>query len=648
MEHETPSPSFNFPGFDGCGSFPFRKSLSEKCNQKRRADSRGAGQADLSEGDRAFEKGNDKKAIEAYQRFHSDFPRAEETPYVLLRIGRCYFHQQDCDAARMYFEEVLKKFPKSPEAVNAAWGMARCAYNEGDCRQVRDYLEEYRKRAEGRRWEDMTMMLAQCAVEQGDELKAVRLYARELKQGETEKMRQEARKSAEKIIEDLDDDSLEKLLEEYPAIFPGDYALLQLVRSTSSDQDYEKSSDLLVQFEDNYPDSPYYHELIELKEKVERRIHVKSNRIGVLLPLSGNLAQLGEQSLQGAMMAAHIFDPGGIKWAPELVIKDTARPGSTVEALVEELVKDDEVVAIIGPLKKSRAYRAAKVAQDLKVPYIALSSGENIVHVGEWVYQNHVSKTEQVKVLLEHSVTNLNQKKFGVLYPNIDFGREYLAIFTREAEKRGAEVVASASYDLQTTDFKKEIRSLRRKGIEGLFIPDFHKRVVMIAPQIRYYLLSGVTLLGISNWHHRQLLEQTQPEDLEESMFTDSMAPEAKRPLLKTFQRNFRDSYGSGPGVMEVRAYEAVDVLVHLINNYRVRDRIQLKKSLDHVEDHPGVTGPISVDVYGKWRKPVYLYTIMDGEFIVIWQTVVGPEFEAESEGATTTSATIPETADRP
>jgi len=603
---------------------------------------------DLSEGDRAFEKGNYQKALEAYQRFHSDFPRAEETPYVLLRIGRCYFHRQDCDAARMYFEEVLKEFPKSPEAVDAAWGMARCAYNEEDCRQVRDHLQEYRKRAEGRRWEDMTMLLAQCAVEQGDDIEAVRLYARELKRGETEKMRQDARKSAEKIIKDLDDDSLQKLVEEYPAIFPGDYALLQLVRSAFSGQDYEKSSDLLVKFEKTYPDSPYYHELIELKETVERRIHVNPHRIGVLLPLSGNLAQLGERSLQGTMMAAHIFDPGGIKWAPQLVIKDTARPGSTVEALVEELVKDDEVVAIIGPLKKSRAYRAAGAAQELKVPYIALSSGENIVHVGDWVYQNHVSKAEQVSVLLDHSVTNLKKNKFGVLYPNIDFGREYLAIFTREAEKRGAEVVASAGYDLQTTDFKDQIRSLRRKGIEGLFIPDFHKRVAMIAPQIRYYLLRGVNLMGISNWHHRELLEQTQPEDLEEAMFTDSMAPEAKRPLFKTFQRNFEDSYGRAPGVMEVRAYEAVDVLVHLIDNYRVRDRVQLKKSLDHVEDHPGVTGPISVDVYGKWRKPVYLFTVMDGEFIVIWQTVVGPVPEADSEGQSEASAAVPETAARP
>jgi ABC-type branched-subunit amino acid transport system substrate-binding protein len=126
------------------------------------------------------------------------------------------------------------------------------------------------------------------------------------------------------------------------------------------------------------------------------------------------------------------------------------------------------------------------------------------------------------------------------------------------------------------------------------------------------------------------------------------MAPEAKRPLFKTFQRNFEESYGSAPGVMEVRAYEAVDVLVHLIDNYRVRDRVQLKKSLDHVKDHPGVTGPISVDIYGKWRKPVYLFTVMDGEFIVIWQTVVGPGPEADSEGQSAASAAVPESAARP
>ncbi len=595
---------------------------------------------DLREGDRAFSQGNYAKALKAYERYHSDFPRTENTPYVLLRIGRCYFHQQDCEAARMYFKDVLKKFPESEEAVEAAWGMARCAYNDGDCETACNYLEQYRPRAQGTRWEDMTMLMAECAVEEGHKLEAVRLYARELKKGESEQMRKEARKNAEKIIAKLDDESLKKLVEEYPAIFPGDFALLQMVRSAFDSQDYEKAAELLVRFENNYPDSTYYHELIELKETIERRVHVKPRRIGLLLPLSGKLSHLGEQSLQGAMMAAHIFDPGGVKWNPRLVIKDTARPGNTVEALVEELVKDDEVVAIAGPLLKSRAYRAASVANELKVPYISLSSGEDMVGKGEWVYQNHITKTEQVKVLLEHTVNNLKKKKFGVLYPDIDFGREYLAIFSREAPKLGAEVVNSAGYDLQTTDFRKEIRSLRRQGIQVLFIPDYHKRVAMIAPQIRYYLLRGVSLMGISNWHDPQLLEQTQPEDLEDALFTSAMAPEAKRPLFKQFTRNFKKEYGHEPGMLEIRAYEVVDVLVHLIDNYHIRDRIQLKDALDHVEDHPGVTGTITVDPNGKWRKPVYLLTIMEGEFIIIWQKVVEPEPQPEVKETTATTVT--------
>ncbi|MFO8057189.1 MAG: penicillin-binding protein activator [bacterium] len=610
----------------------------------RRMPAEQAKRMDLKQGDQAFSEGNYARALQAYQRFHSDFPRDKEAPYVLLRIGRCYFHQDDCEAARMYFKEVLKKFPESAEATEAAWGMARCAYKEGDYDSALSYLEKYRPRAKGRRWDDMTMLLARCAEDRDDKLEAVRLYAREIKRGESEDMRREARQNAEDLIKKMDDASRQKLVEEYPSIFPGDFALLQLVRSSFENQDYEEASELLVKFETQYPDSPYYHELVELKETVKRRVHVKPHRIGLLLPLSGKLSRLGEKALQGAIMAAHVFDAGGIKWNPELVIKDTGRDGNSVEALVDELVKEDEVVAIAGPLLKSRAFRAARVAQELSVPYISLSSGEDMVGVGEWVYQNHLTKTEEVKVLLEHSVENLEIKKFGVLYPDIDFGREYLSIFSKEAQKRDAEIVDSTGYNLKTTDFKKEIRSLRKQGIKGLFIPDYHERVAMIAPQVRYYLLSGVTLMGMSSWHRQELLQKTQPEDVENALFTDVMAPEEERPLFKQFQKNFRDQYDHEPAMMEIRAFEAVDVLMHLIENYRVRDRIQLKKALDNVKDLPGVTGTITVDRNGKWRKPVYLFTVMDGEFIVIWQTVVQPEPEVKE----TTAAAKPPEAEAP
>ena len=140
----------------------------------------------------------------------------------------------------------------------------------------------------------------------------------------------------------------------------------------------------------------------------------------------------------------------------------------------------------------------------------------------------------------------------------------------------------------------------------------------MISPQIRYCRLTKVKLLGINGWHSEELLTQTQPEDLEGAVFTDAFAPEARRPGFNSFTRRFQGEYNEWPGLLEAQAYEAVDLLLYLIQTYHVRDRKQLKQALDHVKDFPGVLGLITVDPEGKWRKPLYLFTIRDGEFYVI------------------------------
>jgi hypothetical protein len=182
--------------------------------------------------------------------------------------------------------------------------------------------------------------------------------------------------------------------------------------------------------------------------------------------------------------------------------------------------------------------------------------------------------------------------------------------------------VAFQPYDPAATDFREEVKALRKirktESFKAMFIPDSWLKAAMIAPQLRYYRLSRLKLLGINAWHDEKLLEQTQPADMEGAVFTDGIAPEADRLIFNQYARRFFEEFGERPGIMESQAYESVQLVLNVINRYRIRDRQQLRLALDHLEDYPGVLGSISVDGTGRFKKKIYLFMVSEGGFVLL------------------------------
>ncbi len=573
---------------------------------------------DMQRAQRLSSEGNHQEAASIYESLIEEFPRSERKPEIMVELGAAYYAYGDGARAEETFNQVIQSYPRTPYEADAAWGLCLIAYQEKDCRKVESLINEHRPYAEGNRWDQMTSLMAECSREDGDLEGALILFGEEYRDGRDPEFRDKAKQRAETTVKDISDEGLAELASMFTSQFPGDLVLMELIQRAADADRLEEAKDLIATLEGGYPDSSYLAGLATLKSQVEKWSKIKPNRIGVLLPLSGSYAALGERTLQGMMMAAGVFNKQAPLLSAELIIRDLESGKGTAEELVEQLVSEEHVIAIVGPLRSSMAKGAAVKAQELGVPIVVLSPDEDVTDVGSMVYQNCLSREEQIEALVDYAAGDRGIKDFAVMYPNDRYGAGYYFLFTEEISKKGGFLKASESYAPDTTDFKNEIRSLKGKGVGAVFIPDSARKVAMIAPQIRYHKVEGITLLGINAWHSRELLEQTQPDDIEGALFTDGIAPEARRPSFNQFARNFEGQYGSQPGIIEAQAYESVDLLLYLIGTYHVRDREQLKTALDHVADYPGALGLITVKPGGKWKKPVYLFTVHEGEFKLV------------------------------
>ena len=208
--------------------------------------------------------------------------------------------------------------------------------------------------------------------------------------------------------------------------------------------------------------------------------------LGVVLPLSGEFASFGEESLRGILLAAGLFsaDPDSDSEASaraasadasrlasdspsratgrqiRLVVRDSEGNPETAAARVRELAQDPSLMAIIGPIFSAESGAAADAAEQVGVPLVTLSTREDVPAGRTQAFRTRTRPDDEVGVLVSHAVDVLGAKRFAVLYPKTRYGRGMRKLYWEEVTARGGKMVAASSYDPEAVDFASAIRDM--------------------------------------------------------------------------------------------------------------------------------------------------------------------------------------------
>ena len=452
---------------------------------------------------------------------------------------------------------------------------------------------------------------------------------------------------------------LQKILERFPATsrrFSVEYKLA-LCQFNLSDH---KASSLLIQSLLNNPSlSPELRQMaLNLRDKLRGELPVNSPDslfetdgyvmkrrrsagipVGVILPLSGKYADFGEAALKGILNGAEVFGHLTDGFLPlEIIVKDSkGDPSESVEA-VKKLATQDGVVAILGPLLHNTSFAAARTAQGLDIPLITFSQASGVTDIGNYIFRNSITPNMQAKALAEYAVYDLGISRFAILYPETSYGRSLAASFKGEVEKLGGEVVKTEDYSKTVADFSGKIRSIfsiRDAGpddivdtqngkdkfivptvdFEALFIPDYYDKVSLIAPQLAFYNVSGIQLLGGNGWDSKRLIDMGE-RYVNGSIFVDGFFVSSPEQEVKDFVSDFKRYFDIEPGILEAQAYDTVKMIMTLIRDEGIRERDALRDGLERIYYAKGVTGETFFDDKGEPVKDLYILKVENGKII--------------------------------
>jgi branched-chain amino acid transport system substrate-binding protein len=113
-------------------------------------------------------------------------------------------------------------------------------------------------------------------------------------------------------------------------------------------------------------------------------------KIGVSLPLSGNLAPFGKPAVAGIRLRVdEINAAGGVKGARlELVIEDNKGDATETVNVFNKLAGTDGVAAVIGPLTSTNALAMRRAAKELKVPALSpTATNDKVTLKSGWMFR---------------------------------------------------------------------------------------------------------------------------------------------------------------------------------------------------------------------------------------------------------------------
>ena len=145
-------------------------------------------------------------------------------------------------------------------------------------------------------------------------------------------------------------------------------------------------------------------------------------------------------------------------------------------------------------------------------------------------------------------------------------------------------------------------------NFQALFIPDDYRSILMIAPQVAFFDVTDLTLLGTNLWNSPVLLKGERY--VQGSIFPADFFLDSTNPNVVAFRTRFKEVFDREPDFFSAIGFDTAKILVQAITQNEAWTRDEIKDALMKVKDYPGVTGVTSFTSNGDAEKELFILTI--------------------------------------
>jgi branched-chain amino acid transport system substrate-binding protein len=347
-------------------------------------------------------------------------------------------------------------------------------------------------------------------------------------------------------------------------------------------------------------------------------------KVGVYGPFTGGSSPMGASMRDGARLAAdEINGRGGVLGKKiELVERDDQATPERGAQVMQDLVSNEKVVAVLGPINTGVALASYKYPMAAKIPLlINVSAGAPVNELfkdnpDNYVFRIAASDDIQAEMIVADAIDTRHLKKVAFLCDETNYGQNGCKKMTEALQRRNMTPVSVSKFKIKDTDMTPQLQEARKAGAEAVLTYGIGPELAQIA--------NGMNKLGykvpmIASWtaSMSNFIDAAQANGNGVEMPQTFIQEAASRPQATAFIDAYKKKYTVDripSAVSAAQGYDSMHLLAMAIAQAGSTDGPGIKAALENL------TAPYDGAI-ATFAKP---YSATDHEAIHKEQVVMG------------------------
>lgn len=341
-------------------------------------------------------------------------------------------------------------------------------------------------------------------------------------------------------------------------------------------------------------------------------------KVGVFSDMTGQNASFGISNFSGIKMAAdEINASGGINGRKiEILLEDNQGSAENTKIVVERLINEKKVHALLGEVISTNSLIAAPIAQAAKIPMITPSStNQRVTKVGDYIFRTCFIDEFQGEAMAKFAFETLKLKRVAILTDsNSEYSKGLSKSFATTFTRLGGRIVNEKQYFQGDDDYFQQLNSIKKSNPQAIYLTGYYDSVGVIAKQARQLKIT-VPFLGGDGWDSPNLF-QISENSLNNSYITDHFSLQTPAENVKKFSTEYKKIFGLEPDGFAALAYDAMYVLADSIKRANSTNNVELRNAIATTKDFQGVTGKITLNSSRNANKPAVILKLQNPNFV--------------------------------
>lgn len=336
-------------------------------------------------------------------------------------------------------------------------------------------------------------------------------------------------------------------------------------------------------------------------------------KIGVLVPITGQLSVIGENMRNGMVLAREDLIASGLVNNLTIIYEDACDQTSSLLA-AEKLINKDKVKVIGSSF--------CIFGQDAIMP---LTEKNNIIMFNtagnpegllnkKYGFSTNIAVHDEGAQVAQYAFQHLRAKTAAIIHLDSSFGRSYRDSFSRRFEALGGKVLYAHHANPTSTDFRRDLSIIKTKNPDVLFIAHFGSSLGYAVKQSRELGIKSA-IMGEYESEDPTLIRLARAAT--EDMIFSSPSPRVKTPKMIRFEKRYQNRFGEDPDVLARNAYDAITLQAITLVVCQ-GDTDCMARRLEKIKNYDGVSGRITINQDHSVTKPITFKIIKRGAFLEI------------------------------